>query len=161
MDSLQDSDGCEQGQRSHRAIESLVSALASHSPCLAVLVCVALRLHSTVVLVFKTVKKGEGLAGLSAAAIGAHDKAIAGPTHRSVKPKGDLDTLRGACKNGVHLMAEVLGCRSSRAMMLGIAAIVKPIETRHNLDIRAIKTKEGRSSFNVGLACSDGLQYAL
>jgi hypothetical protein len=126
--------------------------------CLVELLQSGIYAHMSDCSLFKHSDKG---AGLSAGAIASSDKAIAGPSHRSVKQKGELDSLRGKCKNGVHLMAEVLGNRSSRAIMAGISKMVKPIEIRHNLDIRHIKTKEGRASFNIGLACSDGLDYVV
>jgi len=83
------------------------------------------------------------------------------PGSRRTRPLkgGDLEGLRGVCQNGMHLATEILASWSSRAMLMGLCALIQPIEVRHSTDITKFKTQMGRYDMNTELACKQGLGY--
>lgn len=68
---------------------------------------------------------------------------------RAVRPhQDDPQQLRHRCQNTVHLACEILSSRRSRALLMGMSLVIQPLETRHNVDIKMMKTSGGREELN-------------
>lgn len=67
----------------------------------------------------------------------------------------------GKCDNGMHMCAEILAPRSSRAILVAMASVVHPVGQRHAKDITAMKTQLGRQHFNIEMSCGRMSAYLL
>ena len=79
---------------------------------------------------------------------------------RTVKPrKDDLQQLRHQCVNTLHLQCEILSCRQSRALLVGLTALIQPLEIKHNSDITLMSTEMGRVEYNIQRSAGEDLGF--
>jgi hypothetical protein len=95
----------------------------------------------------KEVPDGEGASEAIGVAEGGEEQ---GEPHRPVrKSQVGLSALRSRCKTTVHLATEVLTSWSFRGMLVGMGAVIRPLEQRHALDVSLAKTTRGRRELNL------------
>lgn len=97
---------------------------------------------------------GEDDARTALSAAGVAGAPVATPRSRAVGRGGgaNLDALRGKCHNTVHLCTEILANRASRAVLMCLDSIIRPLEVFHNQMIKVMKTAGGRKLYNISLS---------
>ena len=81
---------------------------------------------------------------------------------RSVRsPNVGVEPLRLACHSTVHVATEIMENRCSRAVLVGLCSLIQPVEIRHNMDVKLLKSEQGRLKWNTQMACGLSKDYIL